>query len=118
MVIPYMPMLLPPVNWSGYVSKLIVVVIITFLDSFCRFFGSYNRGGYLFLPSYIMRTHGAKQQRDVVKRTPKKQLEPVFGVGEFESFHLSFCIYFCFPVFLIFFFCFRHLIHSVLQNGG
>ncbi|MFS7993479.1 putative DNA-directed RNA polymerase [Helianthus anomalus] len=55
MVIPYMPMLLPPVNWTGY-----------------------NRGGYLFLPSYIMRTHGAKQQRDVVKRTPKKQLEPVF----------------------------------------
>ncbi|PWA46787.1 DNA-directed RNA polymerase, phage-type [Artemisia annua] len=56
MVIPYMPMLLPPVNWTGY-----------------------NRGGYLYLPSYIMRTHGAKQQRDVVKRTPKKQLEPVFG---------------------------------------
>ncbi|XP_076919074.1 DNA-directed RNA polymerase 1B, mitochondrial-like [Bidens hawaiensis] len=55
MVIPYMPMLLPPVNWTGY-----------------------NRGGYLFLPSYIMRTHGAKQQRDVVKRTPKKQLESVF----------------------------------------
>ncbi|KAK9063780.1 hypothetical protein SSX86_017652 [Deinandra increscens subsp. villosa] len=55
MVIPYMPMLLPPVNWTGY-----------------------NRGGYLFLPSYIMRTHGAKQQRDVVKRTPKKQLERVF----------------------------------------
>ncbi|KAI3516812.1 hypothetical protein L1887_15864 [Cichorium endivia] len=56
MVIPYMPMLIPPVNWNGY-----------------------NRGAYLFLPSYIMRTHGAKQQRDVVKRTPKKQLEPVFG---------------------------------------
>ncbi|CAH1431236.1 unnamed protein product [Lactuca virosa] len=56
MVIPYMPMLLPPVNWTGY-----------------------NRGAYLFLPSYIMRTHGAKQQRDVVKKTPKKQLEPVFG---------------------------------------
>ncbi|KAJ0900576.1 putative DNA-directed RNA polymerase [Helianthus annuus] len=55
MVIPYMPMLLPPVNWTGY-----------------------NRGAYLFLPSYIMRTHGAKQQRDVVKRTPKKQLESVF----------------------------------------
>ncbi|KAJ9554140.1 hypothetical protein OSB04_018185 [Centaurea solstitialis] len=56
MVIPYMPMLLPPVNWTGY-----------------------NRGGYFFLPSYIMRTHGAKQQRDIVKRTPKKQLEAVFG---------------------------------------
>lgn len=55
MVIPYMPMLLPPVNWTGY-----------------------NRGAYFFLPSYIMRTHGAKQQRDIVKRTPKKQLEAVF----------------------------------------
>ncbi|CAL5399179.1 unnamed protein product [Camellia sinensis] len=55
MVIPYMPMLVPPLNWAGY-----------------------DRGAYLFLPSYIMRTHGAKQQRDAVKRTPKKQLEPVF----------------------------------------
>ncbi|XP_076909851.1 DNA-directed RNA polymerase 1B, mitochondrial-like [Bidens hawaiensis] len=54
MVIPYMPMLLPPVSWTGY-----------------------NRGGYLFLPSYLMRTHGAKQ-RDVVKHTPKKQLGAVF----------------------------------------
>lgn len=55
MVIPYMPMLIPPLNWTGY-----------------------DRGAYLFLPSYIMRTHGAKQQRDVLKRTPKLQLEPVF----------------------------------------
>ncbi|XP_073282501.1 DNA-directed RNA polymerase 1, mitochondrial-like [Primulina huaijiensis] len=55
MVIPYMPMLVPPLNWTGY-----------------------ERGAYLFLPSYIMRTHGAKQQRDVIKRTPKQQLEPIF----------------------------------------
>uniref|UniRef100_A0A5B6YJ87 DNA-directed RNA polymerase N-terminal domain-containing protein n=1 Tax=Davidia involucrata TaxID=16924 RepID=A0A5B6YJ87_DAVIN len=55
MVIPYMPMLVPPLSWTGY-----------------------DRGAYLFLPSYIMRTHGAKQQRDTVKRAPKKQLEPVF----------------------------------------
>ncbi|PON76758.1 DNA-directed RNA polymerase, phage-type [Trema orientale] len=55
MVIPYMPMLVPPNNWTGY-----------------------DKGAYLFLPSYVMRTHGAKQQRDVVKRTPKMQLEPVF----------------------------------------
>ncbi|GLT77095.1 hypothetical protein SLA2020_487120 [Shorea laevis] len=55
MVIPYMPMLVPPKNWTGY-----------------------DRGAYLFLPSYIMRTHGAKQQRETVKRTPTKQLEPVF----------------------------------------
>ncbi|GAB4840181.1 DNA-directed RNA polymerase 1B, mitochondrial [Ancistrocladus abbreviatus] len=55
MVIPYMPMLVPPLRWTGYA-----------------------RGAYLFLPSYVMRTHGAKQQREVVKRAPVKQLEPVF----------------------------------------
>ncbi|KAK4786271.1 hypothetical protein SAY86_002960 [Trapa natans] len=55
MVIPYMPMLVPPSNWKGY-----------------------DEGGYLFLPSYIMRTHGARQQREAVKRAPQDQLEPVF----------------------------------------
>ncbi|KAK4598956.1 hypothetical protein RGQ29_016124 [Quercus rubra] len=55
MVIPYMPMLVPPINWTGYDS-----------------------GAYLFLPSYVMRIHGARQQREAVKRTPRKQLEPVF----------------------------------------
>ncbi|KAJ4851618.1 hypothetical protein Tsubulata_047192 [Turnera subulata] len=55
MVIPYMPMLVPPVNWTGY-----------------------DQGAYLFLPSYVMRTHGAKQQRETVRKTPKQQLEPVF----------------------------------------
>ncbi|TXG56708.1 hypothetical protein EZV62_018021 [Acer yangbiense] len=38
----------------------------------------YDQGAYLFLPSYVMRTHGARQQRESVKRTPKSQLEPVF----------------------------------------
>ncbi|KAG2710877.1 hypothetical protein I3760_04G049900 [Carya illinoinensis] len=55
MVIPYMPMLVPPVKWRGY-----------------------DKGGHLFLPSYIMRTHGSRQQREAVKRAPRKQLEPVF----------------------------------------
>ncbi|KAF2321391.1 hypothetical protein GH714_040980 [Hevea brasiliensis] len=55
MVIPYMPMLVPPLNWTGY-----------------------DQGAYLFLPSYFMRTHGARQQREAIKRTPRKQLEPVF----------------------------------------
>ncbi|RDX72005.1 DNA-directed RNA polymerase 2, chloroplastic/mitochondrial, partial [Mucuna pruriens] len=55
MVIPYMPMLVPPVNWTGY-----------------------DKGGHLFLPSYVMRTHGVRQQREAVKRAPRKQLEPVF----------------------------------------
>ncbi|XVF31632.1 hypothetical protein REPUB_Repub17cG0008100 [Reevesia pubescens] len=54
-VIPYMPMLVPPVKWTCY-----------------------DRGAYLYLPSYVMRTHGAKQQREAVKRTPRKQLEQVF----------------------------------------
>ncbi|KAG9144070.1 hypothetical protein Leryth_013720, partial [Lithospermum erythrorhizon] len=51
----YMPMLIPPVKWTGY-----------------------DKGAHIVLPSYIMRTHGARQQRDVVKRTPRKQLQPVF----------------------------------------
>ncbi|XP_074274815.1 DNA-directed RNA polymerase 1B, mitochondrial-like isoform X2 [Silene latifolia] len=55
MVIPYMPMLVPPLDWTGY-----------------------DKGAYLFLPSYIMRTRGARQQRDALKRAPKHQLEIVF----------------------------------------
>ncbi|CAL0308037.1 unnamed protein product [Lupinus luteus] len=54
-VIPYMPMLVPPINWTGY-----------------------DKGAYLFLPSHVMRVHGAKQQREAVKRAPKSQLEPVY----------------------------------------
>ncbi|KAK8362479.1 hypothetical protein V6Z11_A03G107200 [Gossypium hirsutum] len=38
----------------------------------------YDQGAYLFLPSYVIRTHGIKQQRETVKRTPRKQLELVF----------------------------------------
>ncbi|OAY76980.1 DNA-directed RNA polymerase 2B, chloroplastic/mitochondrial [Ananas comosus] len=55
MVIPYMPMLVPPVNWMGY-----------------------DKGAHLFLPSYIMRIHGARQQREAVKRAPRKQMQAVF----------------------------------------
>ncbi|GAB2248408.1 hypothetical protein Droror1_Dr00008290 [Drosera rotundifolia] len=55
MVIPYMPMLVPPLNWTRY-----------------------SKGAYLFLPSYMMRTHGARQQREVVKKVPLKQLQSVF----------------------------------------
>nr|XP_043616194.1 DNA-directed RNA polymerase 2, chloroplastic/mitochondrial-like [Erigeron canadensis] len=54
-VMPYMPMLIPPVEWTGY-----------------------DKGAYLFLPSFIMRIHGAKQQREVLKMTPKENLQPVF----------------------------------------
>ncbi|XP_034707370.1 DNA-directed RNA polymerase 2, chloroplastic/mitochondrial-like isoform X1 [Vitis riparia] len=55
MVIPYVPMLVPPLKWTGY-----------------------DKGAHLFLPSYVMRTHGARQQREAVKRAPRNQLEPVF----------------------------------------
>ncbi|KAF5745333.1 hypothetical protein HS088_TW07G00917 [Tripterygium wilfordii] len=55
MIIPYMLMLVPPLNWTRY-----------------------DRGAYLFLPSYFMRTHGAKQQRDAIKRSLKQHLEPIF----------------------------------------
>ncbi|KAH9626810.1 hypothetical protein KSS87_002456 [Heliosperma pusillum] len=55
MVIPYMPMVVPPLDWTGY-----------------------DRGAHLFLPSYIMRTHGARQQRVALKSVPKGQLDTVY----------------------------------------
>ncbi|KAG9439655.1 hypothetical protein H6P81_019820 [Aristolochia fimbriata] len=55
MVIPYIPMLVPPLKWSGY-----------------------DKGAHLFLPSYVMRTHGARQQRQAIKQAPREQLQPVF----------------------------------------
>ncbi|KAF6144774.1 hypothetical protein GIB67_016848 [Kingdonia uniflora] len=55
MMIPYVPMLIPPKVWKGY-----------------------DIGGHLFLPSYVMRTHGAQQQQDAIKSTPKKQMGKVF----------------------------------------
>ncbi|RZC61884.1 hypothetical protein C5167_023661 [Papaver somniferum] len=51
----YMPMLIPPKKWKGY-----------------------QTGGHLFLPSYVMRTHGAKQQQEAVKSVPRKQMQRVF----------------------------------------
>ncbi|CAL9063119.1 unnamed protein product [Musa banksii] len=66
MVIPYMPMLIPPVNWK-----------------------SYDRGAYLFLPSYIMRTHGSRQQREAVRRAPREQMQAIF-----ELAHICFVIFF------------------------
>ncbi|CAA6665446.1 unnamed protein product [Spirodela intermedia] len=38
----------------------------------------YDKGAHLFLPSYIMRTHGSRQQREAVKRAPKSQLLEVY----------------------------------------
>ncbi|XP_062229432.1 DNA-directed RNA polymerase 3, chloroplastic-like [Phragmites australis] len=53
--IPYLPMLVPPKKWKGY-----------------------DKGGHLFLPSYIMRTHGVKDQKGAIKSVPRKQLRRVF----------------------------------------
>ncbi|XP_074280847.1 DNA-directed RNA polymerase 3B, chloroplastic [Silene latifolia] len=55
MVIPYVPMLIPPRNWKGY-----------------------DKGGYLFLPSYVMRTHGSKKQQAAMKKTPPQEMQKVF----------------------------------------
>nr|KYP51452.1 hypothetical protein KK1_026738 [Cajanus cajan] len=54
MLMPYMPMLVPPKKWKGY-----------------------EKGGHLFLPSYIMRTHGSKKQQDVMKNVERKQMQKV-----------------------------------------
>ena len=46
----------------------------------------YDKGAHLFLPSYVMRTHGARQQREAVKRAPKEQLQSVFEVQSTVSY--------------------------------
>ncbi|KAK2973046.1 hypothetical protein RJ640_016178, partial [Escallonia rubra] len=55
MIIPYVPMLVPPRKWKGY-----------------------DKGGHFFLPSYLMRTHGSRQQQDAVKSVPPKQMQKVY----------------------------------------
>ena len=40
----------------------------------------YDKGGYLFLPSYIMRTHGSKKQQDALKDISSKTAHRVFEV--------------------------------------
>ncbi|GLJ29375.1 hypothetical protein SUGI_0579240 [Cryptomeria japonica] len=54
-VMPYMPMLVTPRPWRGY-----------------------DMGGYIFLPSSVMRVHGAKQQREAIKNVPTKQIKEVY----------------------------------------
>ncbi|KAK9700271.1 hypothetical protein RND81_08G228700 [Saponaria officinalis] len=51
-VISYMPMLVPPEKWTGY-----------------------DRGAYLVLRSFVMRTHGSKHQREAIKRASEKQMK-------------------------------------------
>lgn len=61
-------------------ENICILYSIFLFSSFNNLFCRYDKGAYLFLPSYIMRTHGAKQQREAVKRVPKKQIEPIFEV--------------------------------------
>ncbi|KAL2338549.1 hypothetical protein Fmac_012995 [Flemingia macrophylla] len=75
MLMPYMPMLVPPRKWKGGLdqkssnvqpsSKVVVG-------------NRYETGGHLFLPSYVMRTHGSKKQQDVMKNVERKQMQNVF----------------------------------------
>ncbi|KAM3267258.1 DNA-directed RNA polymerase 3, chloroplastic isoform X2 [Capsicum chacoense] len=55
MMIPYVPMLVPPKKWRGY-----------------------DKGGYLFLPSYLMRTHGSRRQQDAVRSVSGKQMQQIY----------------------------------------
>lgn len=57
--------------------------ISLFVYYFYLVHGSYDQGAHLFLPSYVMRVHGSRQQREAVKRAPKKQLQAVFEVCQY-----------------------------------
>lgn len=101
--IPYLPMLVPPKKWKGYVgvhaldlsSKFLVtseqlmiwlisrtyrILSLVIWTTSTIYYCSYDKGGHLFLPSYIMRTHGVKDQKDAIKSAPRKQLRKVFEV--------------------------------------
>lgn len=94
----------PRINSFFFQRKIFIYFDICYLHSlmvFCMF-SSYDKGAYLFLPSYIMRIHGAKQQREVLKGTPKENLQPVFDVSidPFLIFIFSFYSFFNCSVFL------------------
>ncbi|KAK4784232.1 hypothetical protein SAY86_018600 [Trapa natans] len=55
MLAPYMPMLVPPRKWKGY-----------------------DKGGYFFLPSYVMRTHGSRKQQEALKSISENQMPNVY----------------------------------------
>ncbi|XP_048493820.1 uncharacterized protein LOC104883743 isoform X3 [Beta vulgaris subsp. vulgaris] len=48
------------------------------LSSWTMLLMSYDRGAYLVLRSFVMRTHRSKHQREAFKRASAEQLEPVF----------------------------------------
>lgn len=53
-----------------------VCLCVTFSNALSR----YDKGGHLFLPSYIMRTHGSRKQQDVMKNVNGAQMQKVFEV--------------------------------------
>jgi len=61
-------------------------MLIYLLTVWFSFFYRYDKGAHLFLPSYVMRTHGARQQREAVKRAPKEQMQSVFEVQSTVSY--------------------------------
>lgn len=59
----------------------------------CGIFFRYDKGGYLFLPSYIMRTHGSKKQQDALRDISHKTAHRVFEVHwYFHSCSLYFVV--------------------------
>lgn len=71
--------------YSNFLSMYVICIYILFfhiidLSKSCLSVFSYDKGGHLYLPSYVMRTHGARQQREAVKRASRNQLQPVFEV--------------------------------------
>lgn len=40
----------------------------------------YNKGGYFFLPSYVMRTHGSRKQQEALRSISENQMLNVYKV--------------------------------------
>lgn len=66
------------ISYKGYLqfASSMFLKLLCNLTVFYRF----DEGAHFFWRSIIMKTHGAKQQFTILKRTPKEQLEPVFKV--------------------------------------
>lgn len=44
------------------------------------FLSRFDKGAHLYLRSYVMRTHGARQQKQAIKKAPRKTMQTVFEV--------------------------------------
>ena len=52
---------------------------IKYTSPICLIF-RYEKGGYLFLPSNVMRIHGSRKQQEAMRKTPPQQMQKVFEV--------------------------------------